>query len=214
MFRRRVAQVAVAAGAIMAIAIPSAFGAALHYKITAGTTASGSVAYSGKTSKAIVFTDKTSKTTLGCKAGTAAGVIKLGKSVAAAKAGTITKTTWTNCTGPGSIQLFPKQVGKWYLNGRGKTAKGNTPVFVNNVVANVADSSGSLCKFTVKGAADGVYHNATKTLTLAPVGGSGHVLKTYNVSGCFGLLNSGDVVTFKTTYKINTPKGALKILNS
>jgi len=213
MFTRRVAKVTVAAGAIMAIAIPSAFGATLSYKITAGGSLAGPVSYTGKTTKAIVFTDTTSQQQLGCAGGTAAGSMKLGKAVAAAKAGTITKTTWKTCTGPGGIALNPKQVGTWYLNGRGKTVKGNTPVFVNGVKANVTNPQG-LCSFTVTGAADGVYHNATQTLTLAPASKSGHKLTTSNVTGCLSLINNGDVVTFKTTYKITTSKGALKIVNS
>lgn len=218
MLKRRIASVAVGAGAIIAIAIPSAFGATLTYKITAGTAAKGSVTYSGKTAKgtasnpAIKFTDTTKNLPLGCNSGTASGSVKLGKAVAAAKAGTITKTTWSGCVGPNQLALTPKQSGTWYLNGAAKTATGKTKVFVSNVVANVSDSTG-LCKFTVYGSADGVYNNATKSLAMAPRAGSGHQLKVKNAS-CLGLIANGDHVSFQGTYHITTPKGALKIVNS
>ncbi|HET6877656.1 MAG TPA: hypothetical protein VFH38_09020 [Jatrophihabitans sp.] len=214
MFTRKIATVAAAAGAAAIVAAPAAFAAGLTYNISAGTHHSGTAAYVGKTAKGttIKFSDTTSGLDLGCAGGTASGAVTLGRKVSASKAGTITKTTWKNCSGPGGLVLVPAQVGTWYLNGRGKTVNGNTPVYVSNVKANVAASpTPSLCKFTVTGAADGVYHNGTHKLSLAPAKKSGHQLKVSNVTGCLGTINNGDIVTFQATYVISSTSGAIKI---
>lgn len=214
MFTRKIATVAAAAGAAAIVAAPAAFAAGLTYNIAAGTHHSGTAAYVGKTVKGttIKFRDVTTKLDMGCAGGTASGALKLGRRVAAAKAGTITKTTWRNCTGPGGLTLVPTQVGTWYLNGRGKTVKGNTPVYVSNVKAKVAASpTASLCNFVVTGAADGAYHNATHRLSLAPARKSGHQLKVSNVHGCLGTINNGDTVTFKAVYAIASKAGKIKI---
>jgi hypothetical protein len=208
MIRRKAAIVGLAAGAAALIAIPAAFAAGTTYTIKAGTATSGTTSYKATTSK-IKFRDVNTKTNLGCTGGTAKGGLTLGKKVAASKAGTIKSTTWKNCTGPGGLTLVPKQSGTWTLNGNGATKSGVTKVFVSNVVAKVqADPSPSLCKFTVKGSADGTFTNSTQVLSLAP---GSHKLKVSNVSGCLGQINNGDTVQFTAKYTVKASDGKVSI---
>jgi hypothetical protein len=209
MIRRKAVIVGLAAGAAALIAIPAAFAAAgTTYTIKAGSKTSGSEAYKAKTDK-IIFTDTTTKTPLQCSAGTASGDLSLGKKVAASKAATITKTTWTDCAGPGGLTLVPVQKGTWKLNASGKTSSGVTKVFVSNVTANVhAKGSPNLCKFTVTGSADGTFTNSSNNLTLKP---GSHKLKTSKVTGCLGQINNGDTVTFKATYKLAATDGTVSV---
>lgn len=202
MIRRKAALVGIAAGAIVAIAVPAAFAAAgTTYTIKAGSSTSGTKSYTGTTNK-ISFKDKTSGLNLGCTGGGAKGSVTLGKKVAASKAGKISSTTWKNCTGPLNTVLVPTQKGTWYINGTGKTSSGKTPVDVSNVKAIVKQKgSASNCTFTVTGTADGKYNNSSNSLALAP---GSHKLKVSNVvGGCYGLINNGDVVQFTATYKLD-----------
>ena len=72
---------------------------------TAGTHTSGTIAYSGKAAgtsahPAIHFNDATTGLGTTCDSATAAGIMKLGAHVSGTGAGSITKTTWTNCQAP------------------------------------------------------------------------------------------------------------------
>jgi hypothetical protein len=210
----RKAAVVVAAGAAAAIAIPSAFAAAAPtYKITAGSHKTGSTTYTSKTTGAspqIHFTDNTSNQKLTCKNGTASGSVKLGAKVAAAKAGTIGKTSFVGCTGPQNLSLTVKQVGTWSLNGSGKVASGKAPVYIGNVKANVSGGNG-LCKFTVTGAVNATYSNSAGTLAVKST--AAHKL-TISSANCLGIVNKGDVVSYTGTYKITAKDGKLAINNS
>jgi len=44
------------------------------------------------------------------------------------------------------------------------------------------------------------YKNHTGALTVLTTGGNLHI---YNVNGCFGLINSGDVATFSGAYHLS-----------
>lgn len=57
----------------------------------------------------------------------------------------------------------------------------------------------------MEGAAPGTYDNATDTLAPAPIAGSPHELVVTDVAAgasCFGLINTGDVVTFEADYVV------------
>lgn len=209
------AMVGVAASAAAITLAATAFAAVPTYKITAGTKTSGTINYLGKATgtsakPAIQFNDATSGAQTRCVSATASGVMKLGAHISGTKAATITKTTWTKCTGPLGITLTPKQVGTWYLNGAARPVNGVTKVFISNVVANVTTSLPG-CQFTVKGSADGTYTNSTGKLTLAPRAGTGHVLKASNAGSCAGQINNGDKLVFKGSYTITTAAGRIKI---
>lgn len=216
MFRTRLTTVVIATGTIAVLAAPAALAAApVTYKVTAGRTVKGSVAYKGTTAKGtqakptVTFTDTRSSTTVGCTSGTASGTIKLGRRVAAAKMGTVTKTAYTSCTAVGGlVTLTQTQVGTWYLNGSGKTANGVTKVFISNVKAKISSTA---CSLTLTGSADATYTNSTGKLAVKPRAGSGHKLKASNVSGCSGLITNGDVIAFVGTFRVSTPKGKLSI---
>ena len=199
-----------AAGAAALIAIPAAVAAgSTHYTIKSGSHSKGSTKYKASTNK-IKFRDVNTKTNLGCKGGTAAGSLTLGKKVAANKAGKIGKTTWKQCSGPGGLTLKPKQMQTWTLNGNGKTSKkGVTKVYVGKVKANVAATpTPSLCKFTVTGAADGTFTNKTQVLALKP---GHHKLKVSHVQGCLGQIRNGDTVQFTAKYKVKAKDGKVSI---
>ena len=214
MIKHQLVKVGVAATAIAAAGVliaPSAVAAAPHYRIHAGSHASGTANYSGKTlgKPGIHFTDGAVKMT--CASGTAGGVQKLGNNLAAAKFGSITKSTWKTCKGPAHLTLIVVQKQTWFLNGSGKTsATGVTPGFINNVKAYVHAPTASQCNFLVTGAVNDNYANKTHHLNVKSAG-KAHRLTISKVHGCFGLIHNNDHPTFRASYLISSPRGAINI---
>ena len=202
MIKHQLVKIGVTATAIAAAGVliaPSAVAAAPHYRIHAGSHASGTANYVGKTNK---ITFKDGAVTMTCGGGTASGVQKLGNNVAAAKFGSIKKTTWKNCTGPAGIKLIPVQKQTWFLNGSGKTsATGVTPGFINAVKAYVHARTASQCNFLVTGAVNDNYANKTHHLNVKSAG-KAHRLTITRVHGCFGLIHNNDHPTFTASYAI------------
>ena len=215
MIKHQLVKVGVAATAIAAAGVliaPSAVAAAPHYRIHAGSRASGTANYTGKTvgKPGIHFTDGPVNMT--CASGTASGVQKLGNNVAAAKFGSITKSTWKRCHGPGGLTLAVVQKQTWFLNGSGRTsATGVTPGFINNVKAYVhATPTASQCHFVVTGAVNDKYANKTHHLNVKSAG-KAHRLTITRVHGCFGLIHNNDHPTFTASYAISSGAGPITI---
>lgn len=206
----KVAGVTVAAAAAVAFTAASASAAAPAHRIVAGTTKSGTVAFTGTTTASgVVFKD--GNITMKCTKSTASGTVKLGAAVAPARTATIAKSTWSGCTGPAALKLVVVQKTAWYINTNGATRSGVTPVFINNVTAYVHAPTASQCNFFVTGSVAGNYANGTRQLNVNGGASGAHLLSISKVHGCFGLIKNGQHPGFTAHYKVTTPKGALRI---
>jgi len=180
-----------AAAATVTFSVTPAF-AATTYTVSPGGSYSGSA---GTTT----LTDSSTSTTLTCTSAKASGTLKSGSGLSGTGIGTITSTAFNNCTGPLGITFTVTQSGTWNLNLTSYTSP-TSKGYISGISAKL---SGTSCTATVTGSADGSYSNTTGVLTLAPVSGSGHTLTVSGVSGCFGLINNGNTVTFKGAYTIS-----------
>jgi hypothetical protein len=214
MIKHKLVKVGVATAAIAAAGVliaPSAVAAAPHYRIHAGSHASGTANYSGHTigRPGVHFTDGIVKMT--CRSATANGVIKLGNNVAPAKLANIKRSTWKGCKGPGGLHLIVVQKQTWFLNGSGRTsAKGVTPGFINAVKAYVHAETASQCHFMVTGAVNENYANKTHHLNVKSAG-KAHRLTISKVHGCFSLIHNRDHPTFRASYAIGSGRGPITI---
>jgi len=194
--RRQISRIlftGVAATAAVALSATTAL-ASTTYTVTPGGKYTGTA---GKT----VLKDYKTGVKLTCKSASAKGRLKSGRHLSGKGIATITSTSFVKCTGPLGIKLTVKQSGIWLLNitkyssHHGGIATG----YISKVHATL---SGSNCKATVTGEADGSYSNRTGDLTVKPVAKSHHLLKIASVTGCFSLINKGNTAGFTGVYKI------------
>jgi hypothetical protein len=150
--------------------------------------------------------DTTTHQTLQCKSSATKATLKTG-SGQVNPLGNITSVTFSNCTGPGGLQFTvatsASTTKPWHLTGT-TYASGVTHGKITGITASL---SGVGCSATVAGltattpgTTTGTYTNSTGILKVS--GGNLHV---WNVSGCLGLINTGDGTTFTGNYTI-TPK--------
>ena len=204
-FKRKILALA---GAAALVAVGGAAYAAGPYTVTAGSTSSGTVAYTGTTSGAspqIKFS--TPGVDMTCASGTAAGNLHLGANATGANIASIDSTTWTNCIGPLGLDLVVTQVGTWTLNATGDASVDPVAGSITSVNAHV-ENPGGACSFDVTGTMGGTFSEATQTLAVTPAGST---LVVTNVSGCFGLVSENDPATFEMSYLIANPAGPVAI---
>jgi hypothetical protein len=150
--------------------------------------------------------DTTTHQTLQCKSSATKATLKHG-SGQVNPLGNITSVTFSNCTGPGGLSFTvatsASTTKPWHLTGS-TYSSGVTHGKITGIMASL---SGVGCSATVAGTTattpgttTGTYTNSTGILKVS--GGNLHV---WNVSGCLGLINSGDGTTFTGNYTI-TPK--------
>jgi len=167
---------------------PGPAGTTFNFAGTAGTT---------------LLTDTTTGTQLTCSSSTAAGNGRYGPSQAGAGIARITNTTFSNCSGPLGISFTVTHAGTWLLNAVTPGA-GTVDGTITNISARL---SGPLCSATVTGSVPARFFNSTPTtrarLQVLPTNPG--TLTISGVSGCFGLIRSGDRANFSGTYTINTP---------
>jgi hypothetical protein len=177
--------------------------AAATWTVTPGGSVSG-------TAGTTTLQDSTTGTALTCTSSAATGSLKSGSGLRN-PLGTIATLTFSNCTGPLGISFSTSVTGPFPLNGAAYNAgTGVTTGKISNIHGSL---SGPLCSATVDGTSAGAnngmvrahYKNSTGKLTVLATGGNLHI---YNVSGCFGLINSGDTATFSGSYAIS-PKQAI-----
>lgn len=156
--------------------------------------------------------------TMGCTSGTANGVIRGG--TRGNPIAEIRNTGWVGCVGPLGISMAVdmKPIGSpapWRVNGY----SGETNAITDTIVGDVTNVSARVrstnplapCSFQVNGSADGVFlERVQKSAGPPAVFGQDLVinensgnLTISNVSGCFGLLNSGATANFAATYNVN-----------
>jgi len=173
--------------------------AAATWTITPGGVVTGSA---GTT----IFKDTKTGSTLTCKSSATKTTLKKG-SGQVNPLGNITSVTFSNCTGPGGLQFTvatsASTTKPWHLTGT-TYASGVTHGKITGITASL---SGVGCSATVAGltattpgTTTGTYTNSTGILKVS--GGNLHV---WAVSGCAGLINTGDATQFTGVYTV-TPK--------
>jgi hypothetical protein len=174
--------------------------AATAWKVTPGGNIT---AKAGKTT----LKDPTTGTTLACKSSSGKGSVKKGTHSSGAGLGSITSLGFSSCTGPLGLTFkvssshFP-----WKLN----AVSFKSGVTTGSITGIHATLSGPSCKATVDGTGasknngmvKATYTNSSGILKVLTTGGNLHI---YNVSGCAGLVHSGNSATFSGSYKV-TPK--------
>lgn len=168
-------------------------------------TASPGGAITAKSAGAVTLADTSTGTDVTCKSSSASGTLKKGSGQAGAALASITKLSLTGCAGPdgltfdGTANALP-----WDLNTQ-YYAKGGVTGTITGIDATL---SGTGCTATLDGTAAGAdngqvdvsYANSSGTLTVLPTGGN---LTLGKVSGCAGLLKSGDGMTLSGSYKVS-----------
>lgn len=202
----RTAAVVTGAAAALALGASSA-SAATTFTVKAGSAPSGTtVAVKGVTtgsSPQVTFVDTTSGTTLNCTSSSATGSVKTGTGLSGTGIATINGAgiVFSSCTGPLGLNLTVKGAGTWKLN----ATSGSTTAVKGTLTGVSATVSGSGCSFSVAGSVAGSYTNSTQALAFP---GTTSGLKISNVNGCFGLVNSGDVASYKASYKLTATTAA------
>jgi len=201
-FRNRLTRRVLFTGAATAVAVGVSAGVALAVAITFTIHPGGAI-----TAKAGVTTLKDTNTgsVLTCKTSSSSGTLKSGSGIAGSNLGSITKLSFTTCTGPLNLTFTVTNSGfPWTLSGTAFNATtGVTTGFINGIKSHLsgpsctADVAGATA--TAKGKVKVTYTNSTHKLKVLPTGGNLHV---FNVVGCAGLINSGDATQFTGTYTV------------
>jgi hypothetical protein len=126
--------------------------------------------------------------------------------------GSITALSFSNCTGPLGLTFTVTNSGfPWKLTASAfSSSTGVTTGKISGIKSHLsgpscsADVAGTTA--TTPGTVKATYTNSSGVLKVLTTGGTLHV---YNVSGCAGLINSGDATTFSGSYTIS-PKQTVK----
>jgi hypothetical protein len=192
--------------AVMAIGLGAT--TALATAATTWTVKPGGL-YTAK-SGTTTLTDTVTGAVLTCTSSAAAGKLKSGSGLSN-PLGTVTSNTFTGCTGPlgttFSVKTSASSTKPWKINATGFSS-GVTTGNISGIHA-VLTGTNNTCKATVDGTGATAFNGKVqiKHSNSAPAKlkvTKGINLHTYNASsGCLGQINSGDTVTFKTTYTLN-----------
>jgi|SRR5215470_1670351 len=164
------------------------------------------------TSGKATLTDTRSGVSLSCASSKGAATLKSGSGLSGTGIGSITSLAFTSCTGPGGLMFtvtnshFP-----WSLNA--VSFNSTTGVTAGTITGIHSTLTGPSCSAVVDGTGatadngmvSATYTNSTGALKVLTTGGNLHI---YSVSGCFGLIHSGDPATFSATYTVS-PKQAI-----
>jgi hypothetical protein len=172
-----------------------------------GVTATWTVKPGGAiTAKAgtTTLTDKNTGSKLTCTSSSGKGSVKKGSGLSGTGIGSITSLGFSNCTGPLSLTFTVKTTHfPWHLNAK-SFASGVTTGTITGIHATL---SGPGCSATVdgtgatanNGSVAAKYSNSTGKLSTTGAGN----LHVYNVSGCAGLINTGDTTSFVGSYTVS-----------
>jgi hypothetical protein len=153
--------------------------------------------------------DVTSGNSLVCAHTKGTAHFKPGRGLSGARIGSVTRLSLSRCTGPGGLTFtmtpghFP-----WELSARSydpSVTAGTTTGTIHGIHATV---SGINCHATVDGTSATAdngrtqihYHNSRAKLKIRTQESTLHF---YRVSGCGGLIKSGDAVTFSSAYNVS-----------
>jgi hypothetical protein len=120
--------------------------------------------------------------------------------------GTITALSFSNCMGPLGLTFTVTNSGfPWKLTASAFNAgTGVTTGHISGIFSHLsgpgcsADVAGTTA--TTAGKVKATYTNSSGVLKVLPSGGTLHV---FNVSGCAGLINSGDATQFSGSYTVS-----------
>jgi hypothetical protein len=150
----------------------------------------------------VTLKDMSTGSTLTCASSTAQATVQSGSGLSGTGIATVTSSTYTSCTGPLGLSFSVDTGTVDYQLNASSYADGVTTGTLSGITASM---SGLLCSASVAGATastpgtvNGTYTNSTATL--AVTGGDLHI---WNVSGCFGLINSGDAVSITANYALS-----------
>jgi hypothetical protein len=200
--RKRLSRRILLTGAATAVTIGASAGVALAVAITFSISPGGAItAKAGKTTLKDVNTSQV----LSCTSSSSSGTLKSGHGISGTNLGSITKLSFSGCTGPGGLTFTVTNSGfPWTLHGTAFNA--TSGVTTGNITGIKSHLSGPGCSADVRGATATstgkvkvTYTNGTHKLKVLAGGGTLHV---FNVSGCFGLINNGDATQFTGTYTV------------
>jgi hypothetical protein len=151
------------------------------------------------------LTDKNTNNKLTCTSSKAGAKLKSGKGLSGTGIGSINTISFSGCTGPLglSFTVTPGHL-PWKLN----AVSYSSGVTHGTITGIHATLKGSGCSAVVDGTGasanngkvSATYTNGTHKLKILTTGGNLHI---YKVSGCLGLINSGDAATFSATYTVS-----------
>jgi hypothetical protein len=191
--RKRLTAVLLSSGAVaVAIGVGTTTAMASNIAATWSVSPGGSFSFSGSGQ----VKDATTNTVAKCTSIKLSGTLKSGHGLGGAGLGTITTASFTGCT-IATIGITVTVHGlPWKENATSFNA--TTGVTTGNIsgIDLVATAPG--CSATLDGTAAGANNGKTKITYTNSTGkikllGSGGNLHSYAVSGCFGLINNGDV---------------------
>ncbi|MEO5878316.1 MAG: hypothetical protein ABIS86_17790, partial [Streptosporangiaceae bacterium] len=140
--------------------------------------------------------------TLTCASSTTNATVRGGTGLSGTAIATVTSASFNTCKGPLGINFNVTTANVAYQLNAVSYAGGVTSGTLDNITATL---SGPLCSASVGGATassagsvTGTYSNSTHKLAVS--GGNLHV---WNVSGCFGLLKTGDPVSYIASYTLS-----------
>jgi hypothetical protein len=178
--------------------------AATNARVAATWTVKPGGAITAKAAGTTTLTDKNTGSKLTCASSSGKGTVKKGNGLSGTGIGSITALSFTTCKGPLNLTFTVKTTHfPWHLNAK-SFAGGVTTGTITGIHATL---SGPGCSATVdgtgatanNGSVTAKYTNSTGKLSTTGAGN----LHVYNVSGCAGLINSGDVTSFVGSYAIS-----------
>jgi len=155
--------------------------------------------------------DTTTGNLLTCTSSSTSATLKKGTGLSGTALGSITKVSFSDCTGPLGVTFTYTSHGlPWKLNA--VSYDSSTGVTTGTITGIDLTLSGPSCSADVDGTGaskdngkvDATYTNSTGVLKVLTTGGNLHF---YDVIGCgfTGGINNGDTFTFNPTYTV-TPK--------
>jgi hypothetical protein len=157
------------------------------------------------TSGTTTLKDTSTGNSLTCKSSKSTATLKSGSGLSGTGIGSIKTATFSTCTGPLGL-TFTVTSGHlpWHLN----AVSYSSGVTHGTITGIHATLTGSGCSAIVDGTGatanngkvSGTYTNSTHVLKILTTGGNLHI---YNVSGCLGLIHSGDGSTFTANYSVS-----------
>ncbi|WP_034086892.1 hypothetical protein [Streptacidiphilus albus] len=190
---------AVAATAFAAVV---GFGTTQAFAATTWTVSGGGSFTASASSPTL--TDTSTGAALDCTSSAASGTAANGTGLSGTDIATISAVSWKSCTGPLGITFSVTPSGlSWDLNATSYNA--TTGVTTGTLTGVKASISGTLCSANFAGTSsttpatlNATYTNSSHTLAI-----SGGNLHAYGVSGCLGLINTGDAATYSASYVVS-----------
>jgi hypothetical protein len=150
-----------------------------------------------------VVKDTTSGASASCTSSDLTGTLKSGHRLPGKGLGTVTSVAFNNCTVDGQTLSISSGTVAWPLNAA-TYSSGVTHGTISGIHISV---SSSICSFVIDGTGASAhngkvsitYTNSTHKLKILPKGN----LHVYNVSGCLGLISTGDSGTISGTYTVS-----------